>query len=388
MMLEPLGSTSVGTIQYTEFVEPILATLTALGDATFAENVELTISESVAGQAGEAFNVSVAVVLQAAGQALDTLVSTGSFDVGLSDQAQANEAIALGLSLALTDTATASGAFTLARTAELVDTLRASGTLNPYLEASGSLAFSAAVADALVMAMQGDLTGTAETAMTISALATLYQSLSDAAVNSLVVNNVVELRVALTDAGVAADISSAYATLVAALQETGAAAISISLGGVEYVGYVVNAETGAVTTYSNFPFTGLARVGDSVFACSESGLYQLGGDTDAGAAIQARFATGLLDFGSRQLKRLESAALGYSSDGTLVMKVSGSQAGAAKERWYKLKPQTADYPREGVIKTAKGPQSRYWKFELENVDGANFELVDFTLYPVALNRRR
>ncbi|WP_314324496.1 hypothetical protein [Comamonas aquatica] len=66
---------------------------------------------------------------------------------------------------------------------------------------------------------------------------------------------------------------------------------------------VMNTLNGAVTEYSRFAFQSITPR----LAGSALGLFQLGGDTDAGEPIAGRIDTGARDWGSIQLKQIAAA---------------------------------------------------------------------------------
>jgi hypothetical protein len=61
--------------------------------------------------------------------------------------------------------------------------------------------------------------------------------------------------------------------------------------------------------------------------------------------------------------------------------------GQLHEHWFKALDLTADTPREQRVLFALGLRSRYWQFELVNVDGADFEIDELELHPLVLTRR-
>jgi hypothetical protein len=71
----------------------------------------------------------------------------------------------------------------------------------------------------------------------------------------------------------------------------------------------------------------------------------------------------------------------------LALKTIATDGGAKVERWYELREKPADEVRESRIKLGKGVKSRYWQFELVNVDGGEFEVDQLHLMPVMLSRR-
>jgi|TARA_B110000879_G_C10684434_1_gene322985 hypothetical protein len=80
--------------------------------------------------------------------------------------------------------------------------------------------------------------------------------------------------------------------------------------------------------------------------------------------------------------------MGYTSSNELVLKVMSVDDGELFEHWYKASPVGSNTaPRTGMVEVGQGLRSRYWQFELTNVDGGDFELDVLELYPLFLGRR-
>lgn len=155
-----------------------------------------------------------------------------------------------------------------------------------------------------------------------------------------------------------------------------------------YLAWVMNAETHAFTSYSNYPFNSFATIRGKTYGAKADGIYLLEGDTDAGAAIDAFARGGLTDLGSSKLKRMPSAYMGLTTSGRMVMKVTVvDDAGVRQEHWYALEDRPAGALRMGRVKLGRGLKSTYWGFELANVDGADFALDEISWYPLVLDRR-
>lgn len=166
--------------------------------------------------------------------------------------------------------------------------------------------------------------------------------------------------------------------------------ITLFTGDDTYTAWVMTTETRAMRHYSNFAFNSYAHFGGKLIAAKDDGIYVLEGDTDAGQAINASVRTGLLDLGSRQLKRVTRAYMGYTAKGTLALRVTiTSPQGKKIDYTYRMvKTAGAEAPRETRVIIGKGLQSVYWAFELDNsLDGEDFELHDVTVLPVILSRK-
>ena len=149
---------------------------------------------------------------------------------------------------------------------------------------------------------------------------------------------------------------------------------------------VVNLATQAPYEYRNYGFTGFATQGDRQFAVQPDGIYELVGDTDADAPIDAWLTTGLLDFGNPALKTLTAAYLGYQADAPLQLTVTVGHLAGAQTLRYDLAT-TSAAPAYARLKLGKGVKARYWQLRLANTTGGHFELETLDVLPVVLQRR-
>ena len=149
---------------------------------------------------------------------------------------------------------------------------------------------------------------------------------------------------------------------------------------------VVNLATQAPYEYHNYGFTGFATQGDRQFAVQADGFYELVGDTDADASIDAWLTTGLLDFGNPALKTLAAAYLGYQADAPLHLTVTVGHLAGSQVMTYDLAT-TSAAPATARLKLGKGVKARYWQLRLANTTGGNFEIEALDILPVVLQRR-
>jgi hypothetical protein len=166
--------------------------------------------------------------------------------------------------------------------------------------------------------------------------------------------------------------------------------MTLYTGADTFTAWVMTPESRAMRSYSNYAFNSYAQFGGRLYGAKDDGIHVLEGDTDAGKAINASVRTGLLDFGSRQLKRVERAYLGYTASGSLALRVTTtSPQGDKIDYTYRMvDTPLAAAPRETRVIIGKGLQSVYWAFELDNsLDGKDFELHDVTVLPIILSRK-
>jgi len=154
------------------------------------------------------------------------------------------------------------------------------------------------------------------------------------------------------------------------------------------VAYVVNSNTGAMTTYNNFNFNSFAQLDGKFYGMTSDGLFEVTGDTDSGVAIDARIDFGTTDLQTPEvsgevLKRLSSVYFGVNTVGDMMLKVTAN----GLDNLYTLSASTATSLHTGRLLLGKGVAARYWDFELTNTNGGDFTLESISFHPVALTRR-
>jgi hypothetical protein len=201
--------------------------------------------------------------------------------------------------------------------------------------------------------------------------------------------NVLTIAVIVQEDADIADSMQLSATLLQNIQEYVEILAFIKTPAELTQGWVMNTEGKMpISEYSNYTFNSLAYSPDEMLGCNDNGLYILDGDTDAGENIDAHITSLMLDFDTTKLKRMSTAYIGYTSTGELLLKVRSEEQGIYTERWYAAREDTAQpAPSQNRMKIGKGLRSRYWTFELTNVDGSDFELDKVELYPIILERR-
>lgn len=163
------------------------------------------------------------------------------------------------------------------------------------------------------------------------------------------------------------------------LQATG---ITAGAGG--SVAYALHLEAQALTTYANFNFNSMTQFNGVYLGATDAGIFALAGANDAGVAIDAVVRVGISDFGTSKLKRIDRAYVGYSTDGDMELRVVTE---GAPTRRYALLATGATGIHGNHVRIGKGVQTRYWQFEIANVNGADFELNCLEVKPSRLGRR-
>ena len=139
---------------------------------------------------------------------------------------------------------------------------------------------------------------------------------------------------------------------------------------------VLNTLTSAVTEY-DWAFQSITptHAGDA------SGLYELGGDTDAGLEIDARIDTGQRMWGESLKRSISAVFVAARGVGQCALTVHGQAA--AWRYQFPIRP-------SGVSRSpvGKGIRENYIGFALENTDGAAFSLDRIEVLDVTSTSRR
>lgn len=181
---------------------------------------------------------------------------------------------------------------------------------------------------------------------------------------------------------------SSSAELANVIREAARFALRLSLDTGEYVAWAINTESKHLSSYAQFPVNSFAVLGGRVLAASSDGIYALEGATDDGEPIAARVRFALTRMGTGLQKRIPEAFIGYTASGDVLVKVIVTDEADGKEAHvYRLAPRRAGAPVQGRSKFGRGLRSVYVGFELENVDGANFELDTIEVHPLVLESR-
>lgn len=272
--------------------------------------------------------------------------------------------------------------FTLEKISQLIDTMVNSDSINNQLDAISYLAVTALFEDILDQALFETLSDTSQYTDTLTTQFIHIVNQLDTCLFSDSLTGTKYINVALSDTVVSdaniSNVAEMFGYLIDSVSWYG----TLGLDGNDYLVYVMNTETHAISEYDNFPFNSMSQN----LAASSDGIFRLSGDDDNGIPIKARIKTGLMDFGTSLQKQSPFAYLGITSNGKVLIKTTTTYRGVKKERIYKVEStnETFDSVRG---KLSKGVKSRYWQFELSNYKGSKFELesVEFTV--LVLNRR-
>ena len=145
--------------------------------------------------------------------------------------------------------------------------------------------------------------------------------------------------------------------------------------------WAVNTRTRAVTEYTNYDFNSYAQMGHKYLGATSAGIYELNGDDDAGTAIPWALKSGLLKFAGSRFTGFQAIYLGMRASGDVYLRLV---TGDGVSRTYRV---TVDDMRTTRINVGKGVRASYFSFELEGVDGQDFDLDMIEFVPMAAQRR-
>lgn len=289
---------------------------------------------------------------------------------------------------AVNEHAAAAAALAVVEAVELVEQALAQGLTETYYTALVALAEVAIGADTASPAAAKFLADAGGATDALAAALKLLAQIAEVAEVSASIQDHLTLTVLQSDAAESADETQVVGTYFQTLLETGLVYADLKLADMDFTGWVMNTEgQQPVSSYDNYGFNSFAEIDGEYYGAAETGLYKLTGDTDDGQDIAARIKSLMLDFGTSRMKRVRSAYLGYTASGKLLLKVKAVSGGQLVEHWFEARNVTADAPREQRVNLAMGIKSRYWQYELENVDGADFEIAELEMHPLILQRR-
>lgn len=208
--------------------------------------------------------------------------------------------------------------------------------------------------------------------------------LLDSFIASAVQTDTAQITVLLADGMQAADSTDLLSVILAAISDGFYASLTIATGEDGWTAWVMTTQTKAMRRYTNWAFNSYA-VRDEVFlGAGEDGIYRMGGDKDAGAAIRWAIRTGKLNFANGQMKSIPLAYIGVTSRGDILLRVRATTTrGVEVEQTYRMSPSTSADGRERRVKVGQGFRSVYWVFEIANdADGEAAEIHEWHALPV------
>lgn len=137
------------------------------------------------------------------------------------------------------------------------------------------------------------------------------------------------------------------------------------------------AANNATTQYLNFTYNSMVRFGDRFLCASDSGLFEMTGNTDDGTNINSYFELMTMDFGSSNQKRLRAVYLGYEAVGDITLVVS-TEMGTSES--YTV-PATTSGQHARRIMISRAIKGRYWTFKVQG-DSVSFCIDEIRVLPI------
>lgn len=187
------------------------------------------------------------------------------------------------------------------------------------------------------------------------------------------------------DTGIAAESTAVMLQLVGVLSDTLLA--GDTLASAAQMIYVVNADTGAVSTYTLSPTVeSLASYRGVLYLAGPEGLYAVDAAQDADGEVVWTMQTGLSLLGTDALKRVQDCNILSRQSNDVTLRVTTAHQGEKQTDVYRLPATTRDSYRDGVVKVGKGLSSVYWQFGLRGMGAAEIDQIKVSVN--ALSRRR
>lgn len=175
----------------------------------------------------------------------------------------------------------------------------------------------------------------------------------------------------VTDPLVLADTVGSNGTFYNVLYDTLAMNALVELDGEIYECYVLSTPKFMPSIYSGFDFNSYAVFQNRAFGANSTGIYELTGDTDAGATIQTGVILSGTDFGSHNQKRFRKGFLDISGDAPLMI----FETGEGNRRVYTIDT-------KGKVMASHEQKSKKWKLSLARFDS----LDSIQLVPIILTK--
>lgn len=156
----------------------------------------------------------------------------------------------------------------------------------------------------------------------------------------------------------------------------------------ERVTYALQTERMALTKYQNFPFNSFATFKGKLLGMTDSGVFELVGDTDSGTQIDAEIRTGITDMNTSRIKRVDRVYIGYRAQRnhqSLILRVLTDET---QQRDYGIPASVASELHGARTRLGMGMAARYWQFGLLNRSGENFTVDSIEVAPIPFSRRR
>lgn len=343
----------------------------------------VSLSESI--PAGDTLSGQVVAILVDSVPVDDIVSSTLELAITLNESIAANDSINAVLVAPLSDSVPVGEVTLTISLVELFDSIAAGDSADSLVEAKVTFLDSIASGDSLDAAIAaiiidsiaagdaitsnilsiGPLLDSIPVGDALTSSITIYAKLADLVSVGDAVSQVFTLVGVLSDSIIVGDTLVRQATLVT----------------------VVNAETGAVSTYHFSPTVrGMVEFKGTLYLACDDGLYAVDASQDDTGDVVWSVKTGAMDFGTDQLKRIRDINAQMRTSGTTDLIVTTAREGIKRSDRYSMTPKTQTSYRDGVIKIGAGLSSVYWGLELTGTGPAEIDQLKVAVMPLGMRR--
>ena len=160
-------------------------------------------------------------------------------------------------------------------------------------------------------------------------------------------------------------------TLYNVVYDTLSMNVTVELNGEYYECYVLNTPKFMPSMYSGYNFNSFCVFENRAFGANDTGIFELTGETDAGATIRTGAILSETDFGSRNQKKFRHGYLGVTGDNPVM--VFETEDGDR---------QAYSIDTKGKVVASSKLKSRTWKLSIADFD----ELETVKLIPIILTK--
>lgn len=123
----------------------------------------------------------------------------------------------------------------------------------------------------------------------------------------------------------------------------------------------------ATTQFTNYDFNSFCNFNGKSIAAKDTGLYELGGDTDNGQPISAYFEPVHSNWGTLHPKRCRYFYLSYQASGPIQLTVLPSFDNT-------ITPRVPNAQERIRVTIPKNIVQTYWRYQVSNIDGSDFSI--------------
>jgi len=197
-----------------------------------------------------------------------------------------------------------------------------------------------------------------------------------------------ELPALESSGAILVDVTATGLLILPALEMVAYGHYSASAGTFEILAF--NTVKKAVTNYVTYPFNSMTYFNGQLLMAGSSGLFRETGDLDVAAEIDAHIRTNRMDFFAGYgdtpniMRKVREGLLLGRTDGNLLLTITVDE-----DRTYSHDiNEINDYIHDTRVKFARGMKGRNFDFKIENVDGCDFEIVNFRVKAESFPGRR